>query len=78
MGDGGVEMQAVVLLLVLSVAYLYYRVYRLERLLNGSGRGGFKPTRSADPGNVVPILRSDIPRGPFKPERPRRDPPPES
>jgi len=71
-------MQAVILLLVLAVAYLYYKVYRLERSLGASGRGVARPTRSTDPGKIVPILRTDIPRGPFRPERPRRDQPPES
>ncbi|MBY6274961.1 hypothetical protein [Symbiobacterium thermophilum] len=70
-------METLRLLLLLQFAallYLIYRVHRLEQLVNGRIRTTPRLTqRSGRAGKVVPLLRDDIPPGPFSPGTPDRD-----
>jgi hypothetical protein len=63
---GGVQVRGDTLLLYLllaAVVYLIYKVHQLERML-GAGVRRRKPLRG-DP-KVIPILKDEIPPGPFK------------
>ncbi|HLN65589.1 MAG TPA: hypothetical protein VK464_29030 [Symbiobacteriaceae bacterium] len=54
-------------LLLGGLAYLIYRVHRLEKALEG--RSGRRATvRTAGGGKVIPILKEHIEPGPFKSE----------
>jgi hypothetical protein len=54
-------------LLLGGLAYLIYRVHRLEKTL--AGRGARRvATRSHSGGKVIPILKDQIEPGPFKPD----------
>ncbi|OTA41133.1 MAG: hypothetical protein A6D92_09670 [Symbiobacterium thermophilum] len=70
-------METLRLLLLLQFAallYLIYRVHRLEQLVNGRIRTTPRLTqRSGRSGKVVPLLRDDIPPGPFSSGNPDRD-----
>lgn len=58
-------LRLLVLLLFVAVLYLIYRVHRLEQLLSGRMPMPRLNRRGGRPGKVVPLLREDIPPGPF-------------
>ncbi|WP_374712255.1 hypothetical protein [Symbiobacterium terraclitae] len=63
-------LQVLVLLQMAAVLYLIYRVHRLEQSLGGRARGSRRsdPGRGSGSGKVVPLLKDDIPPGPFRPD----------
>ena len=78
---GGERVNGILLILLAmagAIAYLAFKVNRLERLLDRS----FRKRRSVSPqqeSSVIPILKRDIEPGPFKTGNARRQPrPPES
>ncbi len=67
-------LRLLVLLLLAAVLYLIYRVHRLEQLLSGRIRTPRPNHRGGRSGKVVPLLRDDIPPGPFSPRPGSTDP----
>lgn len=68
--------QALTVLLLTAVAYLIYKVHRLERLLD-EGRTRRRASLEGD-GKVIPILKENIEPGPFKGGRRSKGPPDKS
>lgn len=65
-------MDDVRLLLLLQLVAILYLIYRVHRLEQATGTGGGRPVRRAgrgeSGGKVVPLLKDDIPPGPFRPK----------
>ncbi len=59
------------MLLLAAVAYLIYKVHRLERMLEG---GRVRRRAPEGDGKVIPILKDRIEPGPFKPGSRPKDP----
>lgn len=59
-------LQLLMLLQLAAVLYLIYRVHRLEQALGGRIRAPRRTDPGSGPGKVVPLLRDDIPPGPFR------------
>ncbi|MEW8978079.1 MAG: hypothetical protein AB2385_06705 [Symbiobacterium sp.] len=66
-------LQFLVLVQLVAVLYLIYRVHRLEQALSARERLSRSSGRGTRRGKVVPLLKEDIPPGPF---RRSPDPPP--
>lgn len=70
--------EPLIFLLLVAVAYLYFKVRQLERALNERPRERVRTARPADNRKVIPILKEEIEPGPFKVgNRWRQQPPPE-
>ncbi|MBP2018170.1 hypothetical protein J2Z79_001569 [Symbiobacterium terraclitae] len=61
-------LQVLVLLQLAAVLYLIYRVHRLEQSLGGRARGSRRSDPGSGSGKVVPLLKDNIPPGPFRPD----------
>jgi len=71
-------LRLLVLLQFFAVLYLIYRVHRLEQLVSGRMRAPRPNHRGGRSGKVVPLLKEDIPPGPFSPRPGSSDPDGES
>ncbi len=59
------NMTLIVLLQFAATLYLIYRVNRLEQRLGTGGRPARRGTATTGDGKVVPLLREQVPVGPF-------------
>jgi len=59
-------LQLLMLLQLAAVLYLIYRVRRLEQALGGRTRVTRRTEAGSGAGKVVPLLKDDIPPGPFR------------
>lgn len=62
------DVRLLLLLQFVAILYLVYRVHRLEQAMGSGSRTPRRASRSESCGKVVPLLKEEIPPGPFRPK----------